>query len=39
MTDLSPAAQAVRRNLAQIMHELQIKVDPSNIPNHIDVDI
>ncbi len=25
--------------LDQIMHELQIQVDPSNIPNHIDVDI
>jgi large subunit ribosomal protein L25 len=25
--------------LDQIMHELQIAVDPSNIPNHIDVDI
>lgn len=25
--------------LDQIMHELQIQVDPSNIPNHIDIDI
>lgn len=25
--------------LDQIMHELQIQVDPSSIPNHIDVDI
>jgi large subunit ribosomal protein L25 len=25
--------------LDQIMHELQIQVDPGNIPNHIDVDI
>jgi large subunit ribosomal protein L25 len=25
--------------LDQIMHELHIEVDPSNIPNHIDVDI
>ncbi|MEP6835510.1 MAG: 50S ribosomal protein L25, partial [Gemmatimonas sp.] len=25
--------------LDQIMHELLIEVDPSNIPNHIDVDI
>lgn len=25
--------------LDQIMHELQIQVDPANIPNHIDVDI
>ena len=25
--------------LDQIMHELQIAVDPGNIPNHIDVDI
>ncbi|MCO4101702.1 50S ribosomal protein L25 [Gemmatimonas sp.] len=25
--------------LDQIMHELHIQVDPSNIPNHIDVDI
>ena len=24
--------------LDQIMHELQIQVDPSNIPNHIDID-
>ena len=25
--------------LDQIMHELHIEVDPSNIPNHIDVDV
>jgi large subunit ribosomal protein L25 len=25
--------------LDQIMHELSIEVDPSNIPNHIDVDV
>lgn len=25
--------------LDQIMHELEIEVDPSNIPNHIDVDV
>jgi large subunit ribosomal protein L25 len=25
--------------LDQIMHELHIEVDPSNIPNHIDIDI
>ncbi|HVT39814.1 MAG TPA: 50S ribosomal protein L25/general stress protein Ctc [Gemmatimonadaceae bacterium] len=25
--------------LDQVMHELEISVDPSNIPNHIDVDV
>ena len=25
--------------LDQVMHELQISVDPANIPNHIDVDV
>jgi large subunit ribosomal protein L25 len=25
--------------LDQILHELHIEVDPSNIPNHIDVDV
>ena len=25
--------------LDQVMHELEIRVDPSNIPNHVDVDV
>ena len=25
--------------LDQVMHELRIRVDPSNIPNHVDVDV
>ena len=36
------AAEGVRTGggiLDQVMHELQISVDPANIPNHIDVDV
>src|SRR3954466_11500880 len=35
------SAEGVRQGgiLDQVMHELTIRVDPSNIPNHVDVDI
>lgn len=35
------SAQGVRDGgiLDQVMHELTIRVDPSNIPNHVDVDV
>jgi large subunit ribosomal protein L25 len=35
------SAEGVREGgiLDQVMHELTIRVDPSNIPNHVDVDI
>ena len=35
------SAEGVRAGgiLDQVMHELSIRVDPSNIPNHVDVDV
>ena len=35
------SAEGVRGGgiLDQVMHELEIRVDPSNIPNHVDVDV
>jgi len=35
------SAEGVRGGgiLDQVMHELRIRVDPSNIPNHVDVDV
>lgn len=35
------SAEGVREGgiLDQVMHELRIRVDPSNIPNHVDVDV
>ena len=35
------SAEGVRAGgiLDQVMHQLSIRVDPSNIPNHVDVDV